>query len=576
MAITKVITIKADTQGAVKSFDTLGDSIQEQKEITIEFEEELADLERQLKDTGKAAYSLGRADTKKRVSELKDAIKDQRLGLKKLNLERSKVGALKTNIKQQAKLNETYFESKEGLTDINRLTAEFALKLKAVKNITIQAAAAVKKFVLAQSTAFLATGVGLLVAAVTLLVVYWDDVTAAISGADDELKNLNKTAAETSGLFRLLAGNLLAAFKFDGLIDSVKDLKLLRKEFKEIDDAITKLEESGTDTTENITKVIAKYREYLGVQDEIAETLEKLKELDKDDAEYNIEKTRLELTLGNLFKQKLLLGELFEAEEKLNKSKDKDPKKDTQENLGDTQEVDVVDIFEQNQIKIQEIKDFYFLKGLEREIANIERQTQQQVDELVRLGAHKDLIEKVEQDSADRITAIVKQASDASAENEEKTDQSVGNAKVAIAGQTANILGGIAKEGSELSKGIAASQATINTFQGVTSALSATSVIPDPFGTILKFANAVAIGVSGSVNVGKILKTKPVTTSIPSGGGATAPPAPSFNLVSGTSDNQLSSDIQGIGNEPMRAVVVSGDVTTAQSLDRNIQTEAGL
>jgi len=199
MAITKVITIKADTQGAVKSFDTLGDSIQEQKEITIEFEEELADLERQLKDTGKAAYSLGRADTKKRVSELKDAIKDQRLGLKKLNLERSKVGALKTNIKQQAKLNETYFESKEGLTDINRLTAEFALKLQAAKNIYFGAVDAVKKFAAAQRAAFIATGIGALLVAVGLLITYWDDIVDYVTDVNGKMQKQVDIASNIGG-----------------------------------------------------------------------------------------------------------------------------------------------------------------------------------------------------------------------------------------------------------------------------------------------------------------------------------------------------------------------------------------
>ena len=189
MAVTKVITIKADTKGAVKSFDTLGDTIQEQKQITIEFEEELADLERQLKETGKASFSLGRADTKKRVGELKDAIKDQRLGLKKLNLERSNVGALNKNIKQQAKLKETYFESSAGLVDINRLTSEYALKLTAAKNLVRESIVAVKAFAVAQRAAFIATGVGILLVALAAVVTFWDDIAEAVT---DVNKNLQK------------------------------------------------------------------------------------------------------------------------------------------------------------------------------------------------------------------------------------------------------------------------------------------------------------------------------------------------------------------------------------------------
>ena len=173
---------------------------------------------------------------------------------------------------------------------------------------------------------------------------------------------------------------------------------------------------------------------------------------------------------------------------------------------------------------------------------------------------------------ARKLSEIRKQEAEAEIFQEEQ----VKNAKIAIAGQTLNILGSLAKEGSALAKGIAASQATINTIQGVTAALSATSVIPDPFGTILKFVNAAAIGVSGAINVKKILATKPVTTSAPGGDrGGGAPPAPSFNLVSGTASNQIATSIQG-QNKPIKSYVVSKDVTSNQELDRNIERNSAL
>ena len=58
-------------------------------------------------------------------------------------------------------------------------------------------------------------------------------------------------------------------------------------------------------------------------------------------------------------------------------------------------------------------------------------------------------------------------------------------------------------------------------------------------------------------------------------GGAGGASAPSFNLVEGTESNQISESIQG-GNEPIKAVVISGDVTTAQQVDRNIVEGSGL
>jgi len=60
-----------------------------------------------------------------------------------------------------------------------------------------------------------------------------------------------------------------------------------------------------------------------------------------------------------------------------------------------------------------------------------------------------------------------------------------------------------------------------------------------------------------------------------SSGGGSAPTAPSFNLVQGTGSNQIA---EGLGQQqrPIQAYVVSNNVTTAQSLDRNIIAGASL
>jgi len=189
-----------------------------------------------------------------------------------------------------------------------------------------------------------------------------------------------------------------------------------------------------------------------------------------------------------------------------------------------------------------------------------------------RIDAEQDFLTR-KQDIDNQIVDNERKANDLKEDDEERLK----NAKIAIGNSTLSVLGSLAKEGSNLAKGIAASQATINTFQGVTAALSAVSVIPDPFGAILKFANAAAIGIAGAINVKKILSTKPVTTSAPAGGGGgSAPPAPSFNLVEGTEGNQINDSLQGINEQPVQAFVVSTDVSTSQELDRNIVDGSGL
>jgi hypothetical protein len=93
--------------------------------------------------------------------------------------------------------------------------------------------------------------------------------------------------------------------------------------------------------------------------------------------------------------------------------------------------------------------------------------------------------------------------------------------------QLANAKGNAQKEEAiqrksfERNKKIQIAMATINTIQGVINALTAQSVIPEPFGTILKAGNAVAVGIAGAANIAKIAR------STYQGGGASSPSIPS-------------------------------------------------
>jgi len=50
------------------------------------------------------------------------------------------------------------------------------------------------------------------------------------------------------------------------------------------------------------------------------------------------------------------------------------------------------------------------------------------------------------------------------------------------------------------------------------------------------------------------------------------PRTPSFNMVGGSTGNQIAE----IGKKPVKAFVVSGEVTTAQQLERNAVSEASI
>ena len=89
---------------------------------------------------------------------------------------------------------------------------------------------------------------------------------------------------------------------------------------------------------------------------------------------------------------------------------------------------------------------------------------------------------------------------------------------------------------------------------------------------------ATAIGVVSGV-LAATKKTKSVASQFGGGGGGGSPTItapsiasipPAFNIVGQSDTNQLASAIGGQSKQPTRAYVVSGDVTNAQEMDRNI------
>ena len=139
-------------------------------------------------------------------------------------------------------------------------------------------------------------------------------------------------------------------------------------------------------------------------------------------------------------------------------------------------------------------------------------------------------------------------------------------------GNLASIVG----ENSKFGKGIALVQAIRDTYAGANLALSSA---PPPF----NFISAAAVIAGGLANVKSITATpEPRTPSFAKGsrGGASVsvptPQAPSFNVVGASGTNQLAETIASKTNEPMKAYVVASDVTTAQSLERNIVSSASI
>lgn len=146
------------------------------------------------------------------------------------------------------------------------------------------------------------------------------------------------------------------------------------------------------------------------------------------------------------------------------------------------------------------------------------------------------------------------------------------NKKVAIAGviaeQAASVAQIISNTGIANAKAVAALPLTggmpfvaINTISaglGITkSVLGARKAIQD-----IKSAGSTS---SASGNASGLPRAAAASSS---------PQAPAFNIVGASSTNQLADAISSQTNQPVQAFVVAGDVTTAQSLERNVITGA--
>jgi len=128
-------------------------------------------------------------------------------------------------------------------------------------------------------------------------------------------------------------------------------------------------------------------------------------------------------------------------------------------------------------------------------------------------------------------------------------------------------------------KAAAVASATINTFSSAQKAYDATVGIPY-VGPILAPINAGIAIAAGIKNVKSILSVK-----VPGGSGGSAPSgssipagvaAPQFNVVGQGGANQLAQTMGSKEQQPIKTYVTAGDVTTGQSLNRNIINNASM
>lgn len=125
------------------------------------------------------------------------------------------------------------------------------------------------------------------------------------------------------------------------------------------------------------------------------------------------------------------------------------------------------------------------------------------------------------------------------------------------------------KKAFQLRKAANIASATIDGYKAVLSTYADT-----PGGPVIKSVAAAIAGAFALLQISNIAKSEfspsggnnVPTSPTPTGGAASNVITPNFNIVGNA---QATNPLAGLGNQPIQAYVVSGEVTTAQNLDRN-------
>ena len=218
-------------------------------------------------------------------------------------------------------------------------------------------------------------------------------------------------------------------------------------------------------------------------------------------------------------------------------------------------------------------KNQFEAEQIESELARLERQKVLNEQELAleteRLENKRNLYKEgtiAFQDASNELTAYQQ----ANGQKQTEIDKAIGKSKEKIALDSLGAIAGVLGQNSKFGKALAITSAIRDTYTGANKAIAQ--------GGIWGAVAAAGVIASGFANVKQIVGTKePAPPSFAQGGGGgstSAPSAPSlppaFNVVGASDTNQLADAIGGQSQEPVKAYVVSGDVTSAQSMDRNI------
>jgi hypothetical protein len=462
-------------------------------------------------------------------------------------------------------------------------------------------------------TGIAATGIGLLVVAVGALVAYWDDIKEAISGVSAEQEALNAKSQKDVDLQKEKLESLDSQdniLKLQGLTEK----QILQLKIKQTDEAIKAYEISIKNQEQTLKAQIQaekRNKEILkGILQFILAPINLLlKTVDEIGAflgkDWNLQDQVMDWTASLIFdpkeveeegmkaiaESKKALAELknqqagFKLEIQAIDKSAADARRQAQKEANDKR---VADEKEKND-KLKELaedKAKFDLEQIELDEIRQEQAYQRKLD-----AAAKAAEEEKAMEDALRAERLAAEQADEIRQEEAWAREQEGIAKLQEL-KYAAVLQGLtlisdlsevfakkgekqAKKAFEIQKAASIAAAVITTYQSAVSAYQSQFLpLPDPTSPI---RGAIAAGIAVAAGLGNVAKIAAqkfegggsmTASAAPSGGGGGGGGVitPNFNIVGNA---QATNPLAGLGGQPLQAYVVSGDVTTAQSLDRN-------
>lgn len=434
----------------------------------------------------------------------------------------------------------------------------------------------------------IATGIGAVVVLITALVVAMSNMESATEKAEHAQKLLNDQIEKSS---RLLSEELSA-------IDFVTKARILRAETAGAGEKeLGRIEKEASES--RLAALKEEQRMLLALQGNKNLTPEKAKEVNerllKNTAAFNKELQDQELgRLGNekdnADKSRALLKDSQEKKQALIDKANEKIKEDAKAELAAykalLQAKRDADLANEAEITaaIDEARELNINRGLSEQESEL-RAVNDKYFKLIEMAKeqHQSTMELEDAQANERNDINLKYQKIDYDNKKSATDAKIAldkaelEARMQNMSKVGNLLGNLSEmlgKSTVAGKAAAVAQATISTYQSAVQSYNSLSGIPIVGPALGAVAAGVAIK-SGIDNVRKILAVK-----TPGGGGsgsapsATAITPPQFNIVGQSGTNQLAQSIGSQQRQPVEAYVVSGNMTSAQAMDRHRQQTA--